>query len=64
MQIVAVTLRYFAEEDAIYPIYDRAIELAWAVKAHAIVTEAGDENILNLQIAARMQEWQRVAKTF
>src|SRR5580704_7026513 len=63
VQIVARALGHFAEQRAIDPVDDRAVELARAVKSHRVFLQLGDENILHLQVAARMQQRQRVAKT-
>ncbi len=64
VNVVAGTLSHFSKQDAIHPVDDRTIEFSRAVKSEPVVLQAGDENVLDLKEAARMEERKRVAKAF
>src|SRR5215469_10313768 len=64
MQIVACAVRDLAQQRAVHPVHDRTVEFSWTVKSHTVIGQIRDENVLHLQIAARMEQRQRISKTF
>src|SRR5262249_13147348 len=53
-----------AQERAVDPVHDGAVELAGAAEALAVFVHRGDEDVLHLQIASWMQERHRVDEAF
>src|SRR5262249_58189046 len=45
-----------AQERTVDPVHDGAVQLAGAAKPLAVFVHRGDEDVLHLQIASRMQE--------
>src|SRR5262245_25641791 len=51
-----------AQQGAVHPAHDGAVELAWAAEALPVLVHGGHEDVLHLEIAAGMEERQRVDK--
>ena len=63
MHVIAGAFANFAQQRSVDPVHDGAIQFARTVKAQPVLIEVGDENILYLQIAARMEQGNRIGKT-
>src|SRR5207302_11019414 len=63
VHVISCPLAHFPQQHSVYPVHDRAIQLARTVKAQPVLIEVGNENVLYLQIAARIQQLNRVVKT-
>jgi hypothetical protein len=62
VHVVACPFAYLLQQHAVHPVHDGALQLPRSVKAQPVLIEVGDENILNLQVAARIEQRNRVGK--
>src|SRR5688500_341498 len=47
---------YCMQERAVHPCHERAVEFSRPAEAVHVILDAGDEDVLHLQVAARVQQ--------
>src|SRR6266849_2507753 len=62
--VVARAFRGLAQQNTIHPVHDRAVQLSRSVKSQPVLVQVGNENVLDLQVAAGAEQRKRVAETF
>ena len=62
MHVVASAFSDFAKQNAVHPVHYGTIQFPGAVKTEPVLVEVCDENILNLQKAAGVEERNGIVK--
>src|ERR1700692_4237281 len=62
--VEAGPFRYLPQQSSVDPVHDGPVQLSRTVEAYPVLIELRDKNILNLQIAARIEQRQSVAEAF
>ena len=64
MDVISGLRANFGEQCAVDPVYDGSVHFAGSAKQLAVILKLRNENVLHLQVSARMQERHRVDETF